>query len=156
MAGGAASLLALLLSQAVPPSGGVVIFAPQRGTELLRQCSRPTPKPGEGGWTPSVADVARLEAKLPSAFQAAALDARGHGKLVLAGAPRGWIRQYVGIVRGGKRFLYGNFAPASVEQDKPERRERPIVVCDGGPSFFGAEYDVEMDAISHLAFNGTG
>jgi len=27
-------------------------------------------------------------------------------------------------------------------------------MCDGGPGFFGAEYDVEKDAISHLAFNG--
>ena len=91
-----------------------------------------------------------------SAFQVAALDAHGYRKLVLEGAPKGWIRQYVGIVRGGKRFLYGNFAPGWIEQYTPERRERPITLCDGGPSFFGAEYDVEMDAISHLAFNGTG
>jgi hypothetical protein len=30
-----------------------------------------------------------------------------------------------------------------------------MIVCDGGPQFFGAEYDVEAGRISHLAFNGS-
>ncbi|WHU03923.1 hypothetical protein [Sphingomonas sp. NIBR02145] len=154
MIGGAALLLALLFPQTAPPSGGIVIFEPDRARELLSQCSRSVPKPGEGGWTPTVADIARLEAKLPGAFQVAALSPYAYKELVLQSAPKGWIRQYVGIVRGGKRFIYGNFAPASVEQYEPGRGRHPIMVCDGGPGFFGAEYDVEMDAISHLAFNG--
>lgn len=153
MAGGAALLLALLLPQAAPTSDDFVIFAPGKAEELLRQCSRLTPKPGEGGWTPAAADVVRLEARLRGAFQVAALDA--YAQKALEGAPKGWIRQYVGIVRGGKRFIYGNFLPAG-DGFAARWREQPIDVCDGGPALFGAEYDVEMDAISHLAFNGVG
>lgn len=35
-------------------------------------------------------------------------------------------------------------------------RSRAIVVCDGGPYFFGAEMDVAANRLSHLAFNGPG
>ncbi len=29
-----------------------------------------------------------------------------------------------------------------------------VGVCDGGPSFFGVEYDPETKAFSHFEFNG--
>ena len=67
-----------------------------------------------------------------------------------------WKRQYVGIVRGGRRYIYGNYFPA----DGPNHfnamwREEPMVVCDGGPRFFGAEFDVAAKRITHLDFNGS-
>ncbi len=151
MAGGAALLLALLFSQTVPQSGGVVIFESDKAGEMLRQCSRAAPKAGEGGWLPTAKDVAKLETKLPEALRVAALNAYAYKEL--QGAPKGWVRQYVGIVRGGKRFVYGNYAPAGGNFTTGWRGQ-PINICDGGPALFGAEYDVEMDAISHLAFNG--
>lgn len=102
---------------------------------------------------PQAADIARLEAKLPGAFDVAALNAYAYKEL--QGAPKGWIRQYVGIVRGGKRFIYGNFVPGR-SSFSAGWRGQPVNICDGGPALFGVEYDVEMDAISHLAFNGIG
>ena len=37
----------------------------------------------------------------------------------------------------------------------PERwRREPVIVCDGGPSFFGVEYDVERGQFTHIAYNG--
>jgi len=154
VASGAALLLALLIPQTVPQTGGMVIFAPRRAAELLHQCSRSTPKRDKGGWTPSVADIARFEAKLSSTLPRVRMVPDSRKKL--EGAPKGWIRQYVGIVRGGKRYIYGNFAPASIDDYHAARRKIPIAVCDGGPSFFGAEYDVQKDAISDLGFNGIG
>ena len=32
--------------------------------------------------------------------------------------------------------------------------EGPTDVCDGGPVFFGAEYDTNSKTITHWAFNG--
>ncbi len=152
MPGGAALVLALLLPQAVPQSGGVVIFAPERAAELLKQCSRATPRPGEGGWMPTAADIARLETRLPAAIYL--MRPNPYTWKVTQGAPTGWGRQYVGVVRGGKRYIYGNFVPNDIVRDaRYPWRDRPISMCDGGPGFFGAEYDLEMDAISHLAFN---
>lgn len=154
MAGGAVLLLALLFPQTVAQSGGVVIFAPDKAGELLAQCSRTTPKRDKGGWTPSTADIARFEAKLSATLPRVRTVPDAGDRL--KDAPKGWIRQDVGIVRGGKRYIYGNFAPASLEEYAPGRRTLPIAVCDGGPGFFGVEYDMQRDAISHLDFNGMG
>lgn len=67
--------------------------------------------------------------------------------------PRGWARQYVGVVRDGRRFIYGNFFPLDPTLDN-RWREGLIVVCDGGPDYFGVEYDIDRKEFSHLAFNG--
>jgi len=144
-------LLVLLAMQELPRDGGIVIFAPGKTAAMLHQCSRAVPKPGESGWTPGAEDIARLEGKLPAALRLMRPDP--YADLRLKGVPKGWLRQYVGIVRGGKRFIYGNFAP-DTEGHRRYWQAQPIDICDGGPGNFGAEYDVEKDAISHLAFNG--
>lgn len=116
-----------------------------------QQCSRGTPAPGQDAWGPGAAEIARLEAALP-----AALAAQRPGEDWSA-FPQNWRRQYVGIVRDGRRYVYGNFYPRSVDDhaaDSGRWRREPMLVCDGGPAFFGAEYDIEAGRISHLAFNG--
>jgi hypothetical protein len=130
----------------------VVILDGTNVQAMLRQCSRMTPATGESSWLPSPADVAALEAALPAALAAA-------GRAEVRGAPRGWRRQYVGIVRGGRRFIYGNFLPFGPENDEirpdPQRwRQQPEIICDGGPAFFGVEYDVEARRFTQIAFNG--
>jgi len=68
----------------------------------------------------------------------------------VAGDPR-WQREFIGIIRNGRFILYGNYLPADVTVDPGHL---PTGVCDGGPVFFGVEYDVDTGAITHLAFNG--
>lgn len=130
-----------------------MIFDPSLTAKMLQQCSRSTPKPGEAGWTPSALDIEKLEAKLPAALALVRPDLRKRKELAVV--PKGWLRQYVGIVRGGHRYIYGNFVPDYAQaQVRMEWREQPLGVCDGGPGFFGAEYDVEIGMFSHIAFNG--
>lgn len=130
-----------------------VIFDGSAVPLMLRQCSRAAPSPGEGTWRPDPADVAALEAAL-----AAALTARRQpGQPDWSRAPDGWQRQYVGILRGGRRFVYGNFIPREVGQqsaDPDQWRRAPTQICDGGPAFFGVEYDVAARRFTHFAFNG--
>jgi hypothetical protein len=71
--------------------------------------------------------------------------------------PQGWRRQYGGFLRGGRRFIYGNFFPHEAGDDRPadnDWRHAPMMVCDGGHAFFGVEYDVEGRRFTHLGFNG--
>lgn len=65
-----------------------------------------------------------------------------------------WQRQYVGIVRGGKRYVYGNYFPVSDINERVEWRLKPMIVCDGGARFFGAEFDVAAGRMTRLDFNG--
>jgi hypothetical protein len=168
-----AASLALLASACTPnpsalPADAVIL--PGNQAELaLDQCSRSSPALGEASWQPEAADIVALEAALPAALAASNLSAieerlRARPEVGTpnpsdpdwATAPRGWQRQYVGIVRGGRRFIYGNFYPHRPDDDRlmPDWRTAPVRVCDGGPVFFGAEYDVEARRFTHVAFNG--
>ena len=119
-----------------------------QGTELLHQCSRKSPPPAEGTWSPTLSDVQKFEALLPSMLieRGARLDAEG----VLGQS----ARQYAGIIRDGRRYLYGSFFPADTVRAAPEWRTKALKICDGGPRVFGIEIDIESRTISHIAFNG--
>ena len=134
---------------ALPPDAAVLPGSAV--ATMLRQCSRGAPAAGEATWQPGGNEVAALEAALP-----AVLAARPEGH-ELATAPDGWLRQYVGIVRGGRRFLYGNFFPRETARhydDAGRWRREPVLVCDGGPPFFGVEYDVDGRRFTRIDFNG--
>lgn len=131
------------------PSPDAAILPETAVPALLRQCSRASPRAGEGTWTPAWSDIAALEAALPAALRADSLGA----PLAERGAPEGWRRQYVGLVRDGRRIVYGNLEPARGAGD-PSWRTRPTLICDGGSSFFGVEYDVAARRVVGLAFNG--
>jgi len=139
---GLALALALLSScRPDPPKAitGVEILDGSQIPAMLRQCSRSTPAPGEGSWQPSSSDILALERALPPVLKAR------WPELDWSSFPGKWGRRYVGIVRHGRHYIYGNYSPHG-EGD----------VCDGGPYFFGAEFDVAARKISHLAFNGQG
>ena len=147
------------------PEGAYVLDG-EAGLGLLSQCSRATPAKGEATFHPDAADIVRLEAELPQAIVDRAHIPPGGDWPHLdpaiaksfAQAPKGWWRQYVGLVRQGRRFVYGNFVPAArgVAEDPAALAKSPEVVCDGGPAFFGAEYDPAAGRFTHLAFNGPG
>lgn len=117
------------------PEGALILDGPE-ASQIFDQCSRSVPEPGTGFWRPSAQNVLAFEAALP-----AELNMRMPGRWT--GFPHGWSRRYVGIVRDQRRYIYASFSPG--EQGD---------VCDGGPAFFGAEFDVERAAITHLDFNG--
>ena len=131
---------------ALPPNAAILDGAAVPA--MLRQCSRAAPPPGEGTWQPAAADIIAFEAALP-----AALAAHRFANVDWSRWPRAWERQYVGIRRGGRNFIYGNFVPREVGGDAGSGIA-PHIICDGGPAFFGAEYDVAARHVSHIAFNG--
>ncbi len=137
---------ALFAQLPVPVSA---ILPGEAGAALLKQCSRGVPAAGSALWTPTPVDIVRLETALPTAL---------HRERKLQDDPgvnglSGWRRQYVGIVRKGRHYLYGNFFPAGTG-GADEWRLQPIIVCDGGARFFGVEMDAKTGKITHLAFNG--
>ena len=145
-----AMLSLLICSCAVADVRGDTAILPGAAvSEILDQCSRDSPAAGEATWRPEWQDVLRLEAALPAAVTASP----ERRDLIVGQLPTGWKRQYVGILRNGERFIYGNFYPvrSGIEEG---RIAEPLIICDGGPAYFGVEYDLKAGRISHLAFNG--
>jgi hypothetical protein len=126
-----------------------VIFPFSQAKALLDQCSRGAPPLGSSGWTPAASDIARFEVALP-----AALKAEG-ARQGLASAPKGWGRQYVGMILSGRRVIYGNFFPLR-QGEFDDWRASPVTVCDGGQAFFGALYDADRGQMVSVDFNGVG
>ncbi|MCI4589823.1 hypothetical protein MOK15_06935 [Sphingobium sp. BYY-5] len=140
-----AVLLSCGLTGQMMPKGAIVL-KPSEIPGMLAQCSRSAPAKGEGSWTPTAKDVLALEAKLPPALKNAQPNEDWKG------FPSKWQRQFVGIVRGRQHFIYGSYAPIDIDWPLSDQAMR---VCDGGPVFFGAEYQIETGKITHLAFNGS-
>jgi hypothetical protein len=144
---------------ALDPKGGVVLPL-DHAADVAKQCSRGSPGPVEGTWLPSANEIRDLEARLPQALDDA-LGRRGR----LADRSRGIGRQYAGLRIAGRNVIYVNGFPlAEFETDARYRpglsrddwKKHAIMVCDGGPAFFGAEYDPETKTFSQFQFNGPG
>lgn len=113
---------------------------------VLKQCSRSAPDSVTGTWRIPPETIAKMEsdlAKLPS--QASGIE-----------HITAFERQYTGLVlRGGRHVIYINAFPSHAGgTGRDSWREKAVVVCDGGPAFWGAVYDTQTRQFSQFAFNG--
>ena len=123
---------------------------------MLDQCSRDAPEKAQGIWRPSASEIRRFEARvaadLPRRFNTLGSVAPEE-RAKLEKFPSGFWREYLGIVRDGRRHIYGNFGPLDRPAAAAAFSGGPTVVCDGGPVYFGVEYDPDHDAATHWGFN---
>ena len=128
-------------------SGRGAIFSAPMAREFSGQCSRESPT---GWWTtvaPSLDETRRLEAALPLWMKARASE-QWKGRF------DAYLYQYGAIVRGGKRLIYINALPTSGPGSKDDWKRKPILVCDGGPDFWGAEFDPKKGEFQNVSYNG--
>ena len=124
-----------------------VVLPPEAAKAILCPCSRSTPGLGEAYFRPSSTQIMELESKLTDFVRT-----HPHQE-----APDQWkelpsfVRQYLGVTRGGRSFIYVNLSPLGTRTDW---RSHAVVVCDGGPNFFGVEYDSSRGKFHHIDFNG--
>jgi len=155
---GAAITPALALPPLDPKDGA--IFPEAHAKDLLRQCSRAAPGPVEGTWAPSAGQIKELETRLPEA-----LDNVFAKRGAYRDRPHDFLRQYAGFIVHGRKIVYMNAFPRELlDEEKgffdqrkiapPDWRSEAKGVCDGGPAFFGVEYDPATKTFSHFAFNG--
>jgi len=138
-----------------PRDGAILSGEVSKG--LLHQCSRGAPTNVTGTWTPDRQQIVELEKGLPAALAAEP----SHGREL--GSIKTFRRQYAGFMLGSRRIIYVNAFPSEIggpNKDGPpaartfDWRKQPEIVCDGGPAFFGVEYDPAPKAFQHFEFNG--
>jgi hypothetical protein len=123
--------------------------------KALQQCSRPTVEGITGIWDPSEGDIRQLEIRLPDLAQL--VSTNRHGVNGPIGDPRTTHRQYIGVVAGGRHYIYVNAWDADefmLQKEKDAWRHVAYVVCDGGPSHWGVLYDPQTGKFSALEGNG--
>jgi hypothetical protein len=137
------------------PSAGRFLLHGSKAKDVFRQCSREAPSANSELWVPSENDIDELETSL-----ARYLDERL--KAGKENPPKGtkYHRQYVGFIRNGERYIYGNFYPADLYSPSSKVRvdesKQPVGVCDGGPVFWGIVYRVQTKSFEEPHFNGFG
>jgi len=131
---------------AINPALGVV-FPDGKARELTKQCSRNGPAHITGTWTPDTKQIAELEKGLVVALSKADFpdDFKVRDFSHLA-------RQYGGLADSVHKLIYVN--AFTMRDINGEWRKRAVMVCDGGPAFFGAEYDPSTRTFSNFEFNG--
>jgi hypothetical protein len=134
-----------------------VMFSEQSAVSLAHQCSRQAPLP-DSAWTPDAAVIRQLEAALPAALQDA-LNRKTPANSVRLDASD-YYRQYGGLVTGGRRIVYVNGFHrkaldllAEFPKGAMSWQTSPVVVCDGGWWYFGAEYDPSTRRAGLVTFN---
>ena len=139
------ALVAVSGAPSQPPRAA--ILPPAEAAAVIKQCSRNSPREATSFWTPSAAEVAAIEERLPKLLRAS-------GRAIkLSGS----YRQYVGVVWRGKKLIYVNAFPEvvlSLGRDTPDWRKKAVTVCDGGDVFWGVEYDPASGTFHRLKFNG--
>ena len=150
----AAAALAAISCMAMPSSAKapsrVTVLSGSMARQVLHQCSRRTPAAGSSFFVPGAGDIEALDqgvarsrdARLPT-------DARKVSSL-----HGGYAVEIIGIFRSGRRFVYGSYYPLRMQEGVKDAPSTPVIVCDGGSRFFGAEIDAASGRITHLAFNG--
>jgi len=127
-------------------------FALLRETEasLLRQMyPKSGPNRFEGGWQPTSSQIEALETNLPHISE---LHNGGNPKGQGITHPETYYRQYLPVVRAGKKLIYVN----AICDAKyiPDWRTHFAAVMDGGPCFWQAWYDPSNGTFAELTVNG--
>ena len=106
---------------------------------------------GEAIWQPHQAHIANFETVV---FQYLQNDpAAKH--LDIVAVERDYYRQYGGIVREGRRYLYASFFPSDNFVNDADFKRKFYWFCDAGFEHFGVELDIDRNAVTHLAFDSS-
>jgi hypothetical protein len=127
----------------------VTMLEGSAATEALSQCSRRSPTRGSDLFTPSGEQADMVDRAV------AASKSPPPGVRDLSDLRRLYAVELVGIVRGDARAIYANYYPLAMQEGVKTMPARATVVCDGGPSFFGAEVDAATGRLIDLSFNGS-
>ena len=118
--------------QVTPFDSAMRVILPESvALELATQCSRRSPGPVRGLWTPAPEAIAKFEAALAPVLASA----QRHSSLRNAAAiGTDYLRQYVGLVIGGRRIIYVNAlaAPPPGIGPRLDWITRGVRTCDGG------------------------
>jgi hypothetical protein len=103
----------------------------------------------DGFWTPSEDDILKLEGEIAGYLR--------QNSNQFYRQPPVWERldeyqrQYIGLERGGRQIIYGNYFCNS---EGINWRQELVIVEDGGECYFQVEYDVESGLFIKLLVNG--
>lgn len=126
------------------------LLSPAEGKRLARSSSLGSVV--HGSWSPSSADVLRVEAKLAQLLvEECRRLPRGNHEVNLTS----YYRQYAGVLRGASHVvIVVGFVKKIGEFRERGWRQTAVAIGDGGQSVFATVYDIAEDQFTWFRFNG--
>lgn len=136
------------------PSGTAIIS--KWHADALKDCSQEFSTGRTDFWVPTAQQIADFEMQM-----AVKMNEREIAGLMVPPPGLRFNGQYIGFMRKGVRYIYGNFYPSSMVNDERwtlqwSPFEQPMCVADGGRHFWGMIYDPEKREMEEPKFNGQG
>ena len=135
-------------AQAQQESRFVLLPAGEAGS-LAREYPKDGPDRIDGSWQPTKAIIDDLEASLPRISELRSFGAPNSAKIEHPGS---YFRQYLAVIRGGKKKIYVN-AMCDVTYSV-DWRTHLATVTDGGNCFWQAWFDPATGKFTDLYING--
>ena len=133
-----------------------VSFDIEKGSRLLKQCSRGTPDNISSYWTVTADEIKVLEDNFEKIKKLKSTDCCYPGTAIGNLSKYGF--QYIGVTIYNKRYIYINAFEINSEQDFQTMyknwRTEPIIMCDGGESYWGVLFDLDKLKFKELVVNG--
>lgn len=137
------------------PEFSTIINA-DKGQEMMAQCSRSTPEKIDGFWNLTEKDAEKLENNFSKITHMKSIECCISGGRIKNLKQYGY--QYLGVKIENRKFIYINafWIESKDDMDKwyKDWKIEPIIVCDGGESFWGVLFDIETSEFSQLSING--
>lgn len=134
------------------------IILSNKGKELLNQCSRAVPEKIENYYDLTANEIQKLENNFRNILEIKSSECCMKGLKIKK--LKGYIFQYTGIVLNRKKYIYINAFKVESKEDLKTYyknwKTEPVIVCDGGESFWGALFELETESFSQLSINGIG
>jgi hypothetical protein len=135
--------------------GQSVILEGYWANDAMAQCSRSAGYLIEATWMPTKDEIRLMESSFPKLLKL-------RSNLCCVSGARiddinRFFRQYIGIVVNGRKLMYLNAYPTYQiinSEDGTIYKMKPVKICDGGTSYWGALYDPRTGEFFDLAFNG--
>jgi hypothetical protein len=130
------------------------LFIEDKALELTKQCSRASPGPVFGVWTPTPIQIQQMEVSL---YPLIADQLRQRNPQDKTWRASDYYRQYGGLSINGQRIIYVNGIHRSVIERAntgDKWKTTAVGICDGGELAFGVEYDPISRNFDKFLFNG--
>ncbi|NDK57102.1 hypothetical protein GWO68_14345 [Pontibacter sp. BT213] len=128
-----------------------------KGEQLLNQCSRSTPENINSIWELDKVHVEILDKNFDKVKEVTSSGCCDSGERITNLDE--YVYQLVGVKIGNKSYIYINSFrreyAESLRRDQAKSKDSPVIVCDGGKSFWGILFDIEELKFSMLSINGS-
>lgn len=126
------------------------------GISLLKQCSRSAPNKVDICFDLTTNDLWKLENNFKKVLKIKAADCCLLGGVIKD--LKNYAFQYTGLIIKNKKYIYINafklYTPEDLTTIYKNWKTSPIIVCDGGESYWGVLYDLETGQFTQLSMNG--